>query len=114
MRLPAASLSIGQTRLVAACPGGSDSHFFEYFFRRAEAVDARGNAAVNRDLQEDLFDVFLCQSVRHGGLDVQSKLMRAVERRDHRQIDEASRLALQSRPAPDLAPAVLSRQLLDG
>jgi len=51
---------------------------------RPEAVNARGNPAINRDLKEYLLDLILGEAIFQRGLDVQLQFMRPIERADHR------------------------------
>src|SRR5579872_2316887 len=85
---------------------GSNTEFFEHFPCQPKAIDRRGHPAVNGYLQKHFFDVVLREPVVERALDVGLHFVRPVERRDHRQIDETARLAIESRAAPDLAPAI--------
>src|SRR5580765_5526705 len=74
----------------------SDSHFLECFLRDAEAVDSRGDTAVDRHLQKDLLNVVFAQPVLDRSLDVNFDLVRSIERREHGQIEKASSLLIES------------------
>ena len=76
-------------------------------FRKASIPER--DAAIDRDLQQDLLDLVLGQSVLQGALDMQLQFMRPVERTEHRKIDDAAGAAVKSRPGPQCAPAKFSR-----
>ena len=58
--------------------------FLERLARRPEAVNARRNPAIDRDLKKYLLDLILGETVFQRGLDMQLQLMRPIERGDHR------------------------------
>src|SRR5690606_20130142 len=87
-------------------------HVREHFRGTAEGLDGRGDAGIDADLEEDLLDLVLAHAVVDRAADVQLELMDAADRAQHRQVDDAARLAVQARPAPDAAPAVFGRELL--
>src|ERR1700722_19493718 len=69
--------------------------FGKYFARDTEAVDARGNAGVDRNLHEDFANLGAAYAVGERALDVGPQFMRPVEDRDHREIEHAAGLARQ-------------------
>src|ERR1700674_3777864 len=78
-------------------------HFLERLARVSEGIDSRGNAAIDRDLQQDLLDLVLGQSVLQGALDMQLQFMRPIERAEHCKIDDAAGAPVKSRPGPQCA-----------
>src|SRR6185436_13939570 len=77
--------------------------------RVAEGVDARRDAAIDGNLEQDLLDLVLGDAVLQGALDVQLQFLRTAERAEHRQVDDAAGAAVQARPGPQRAPAEFGR-----
>src|SRR5579859_2369804 len=72
--------------------------FLERLPRIAKRVNAGRDAAINRDLKQDLLDLFLGEPVLQCALHMQLELVRPVERPEHCQIDDAARAAVESGP----------------
>src|SRR5688572_1323843 len=68
---------------------GGGVHFRESLARDARRVDARRDAAVHRDLQDDLADLLARETVVQRGLHVQLQLVGTIQRADHRDVDDA-------------------------
>src|SRR6201982_2316284 len=77
----------------------------EHFFGGAEGIDGRRHAGINAGLEKDLRDFLARDSIIQGAADVQFDFMRAIQRREHGQINEASALAGKAGPGPNRAPA---------
>src|SRR4030095_14951151 len=88
------------------------TQLLEHFPRDSETVHSRRNAAVNRDLQKDLFDLVLRHTVRQRAAHVGLDLVRTIESRKHGEIQQAAGLLIQTGAAPDLSPAVLRDEFL--
>ena len=73
----------------------------------AEGLQAGRHAAVDGGLQQHLLDLLLRGAVVDRPAHVAAELGRAVQRREHREVDEAAGLALEARTVPDRAPAEL-------
>src|SRR3984957_12529944 len=86
--------------------------FSEHFARDAEAVDACGHAGIDRHLHEDFANFVPGDAVCQGALDMRWQLVRAVEDRDHGEIEHAAGLAWQFLAAPYGAPAIFGDQFL--
>jgi len=80
--------------------GGLGVQFLEGLAGDAEAVDPGWDAAVDGDLQQDLFDLIAGDAVLDCGLDVQLELVRAVEGADHRQVGDAAAAAVEAGAGP--------------
>ena len=78
----------------------------------AERLHRRGDAAVDRRLQQGLLDLLDGATVPDRAADVHRELVRAVERGQHPEIDQAAVTPLEPGPRPDGAPAVLGHELL--
>src|SRR4029079_4980477 len=78
----------------------------------AERLHRRGHAAVDRRLEQHLLDLLWCAAVANRAAHVDAQLVRAVERGQHSQVDEAALLAAEAGARPDGAPAVLGDELL--
>src|SRR5689334_16143107 len=76
----------------------------EDFLGVPERIHARRHAAIDRDLHEHLADFLLGGAVGECAADVGLQLVRAIERAEHRQVQEAAGLACQALAAPDVAP----------
>src|SRR5437588_438387 len=85
----------------------------EHLARLAEGINPGGYTRVDRDLHEDFADLILCQPIGKGAADVQFQFMRAVEDRDHREIEHRALLARQTRTAPSGAPAIFGDEFLE-
>src|SRR5262245_47629151 len=88
------------------------TQLLEHFPRDSEAVYGSRNAAVNRDLQKNLFDLVLRHTVCQRPANVGLNLVRTIERRKHGEIQQAASLLIQTGAAPDLSPAVLRDEFL--
>src|SRR5262249_45862724 len=93
--------------------GMSHAAFLEHVARRLEGVEAGRDAAVDRDLQEDLLDLLLGEAVVQRTVDVQLELGRAVERGQHGEVQHRARLLRQAGTRPDIAPAVFRGDVLE-
>ena len=78
----------------------------------AERLHRRRHAAVDRGLQQRLLDLLGRAAVADRAARVHAELVRAVERGQHREVDEAALAPRQAGPRPDCAPAVLGDELL--
>src|SRR5690349_6713142 len=87
-------------------------HLGESLARDAEGIDARRDAALDRDLQEHLEDLGPRQAVAQRSLDVDLELVRAIEGAQHGEVEEAAGLLRELLAAPDRAPAIFGDQLL--
>src|SRR3954468_10671684 len=103
--LPRPMKAISAGGLITPRGGSATVYFLEGVARDAEAVDPSRNAAIDGDLQEDLLDLLLGKAVFQRRLDVQLQLMGAVERADHRQIDNAAAATVKAGAGPKRAPA---------
>ncbi len=74
-----------------------NAHILESFARQPETVDAGGDAAITRNLKEDLLQFIFGETVLNSAANMQLQLMRAVERRDHSQIENAAATAIEAR-----------------
>src|SRR5262245_53923409 len=72
------------------------TQLLEHFPRDPETVHSRRNAAVNCDLQKNLFDLILRHTVGQRTTNVCLDLVRTVERGKHRKIQEAACLVVQT------------------
>src|SRR6185503_1485359 len=79
----------------------------ERFSGDAERVDGCGHAGIDRDLQQHLADLRLRRAVADRAFDVDFQLVRAIQRAQHRDVEQAASLLLEPFAAPDGAPAVL-------
>src|SRR3974377_787338 len=79
----------------------------ETLARRSERLDARRNPCVDRRLQQHFLDLLLGAPVPQRAHHMQLELVLTIERREHRDIEKAARLARQALPSPNGAPAVL-------
>src|ERR1700730_5099866 len=77
-----------------------------------ERVQASGNPAVDRRVNEHFLDLVDGHSVVEGTAHVQLDLGRAIERGQHRQIDEAACLAIEPWTRSRVSPSPLGRQAL--
>src|ERR1700722_8309845 len=80
--------------------------------RDAHPVDAGRHAAVDGDLQQHLANLLAGHTVVERRLDVQFQLMRAIQRADHRDVDETAIAQCEPGPRPHMTPAVLGREFL--
>src|SRR5256885_1999491 len=72
-----------------------------------------GHAEIDRALEQDFADLVVGQAVPLCAADVQLELVEASEGDERRQRDAAPRLAIESRPRPDLAPRVARDEVLE-
>src|ERR1700682_5549114 len=77
-----------------------------------ERVQSSGNSAVDRRVNEHFLDLVDSHSIVEGTAHVQLDLGRAIERGQHRQIDEAPCLAVEPWARPRVSPAPFGRQAL--
>src|SRR5262245_31184629 len=84
----------------AQTDGGSGTRvdLLEGLARITEGVDAGGNAAINGDLEQDLLDLLLGQSVLQSAFHVQLQFVRPVQRAEHGQIDDRARAPVDPGP----------------
>jgi hypothetical protein len=78
----------------------------------AEAVDCRGNTAVDCDLKKNFFDVVLAQAVLYRALHVNLDLVWSIQSRQHCQIEKTAGLLIESGSSPHGAPAILRHEFL--
>src|ERR1019366_390600 len=81
--------------------------------RNGERAVRDGNAGVRTRVQEDLANLLRREAVTNGGDDVHRQLVLVMKRREHRQRDDASLGARQTRPAPDVAPGEAIHEILE-
>src|SRR6201991_5033660 len=79
-----------------------------------ERLQGPRRAAVDRGLQEHLLDLLLGASVGDRAPDVHAQLVVAVQRREHREVEQAAGTPVQAGPAPDVAPGRARDVLLHG
>lgn len=77
-----------------------------------EGIDPRRDAAVHRDLQQDLLDFRAAKPIAQRPLYVKGKLVGPIERADHAKIEQAAITVRQARTRPDVAPAIGGGKLL--
>src|SRR3954464_11230110 len=78
-----------------------------------ERVDAGRNARVDRHVDEDLTDLLLGEPIGQRPADMQFEFMRAVEDRNHCEIEHAALFLRDPFTAPAGTPAVLADELLE-
>src|SRR5260370_12093150 len=76
------------------------------------ALDTRRNAAIDRDVRDDRLQFILRQTVAKRAAEMQLPFMHPVERRDHRDIDDAAGARVERLVAPARTPAIFSNELL--
>ena len=76
----------------------------QHLMRRLEGVEPGGDAAIGRRVQQGRLDLLDRHAVGQRALDVQLDLRRAVQRGQHRQVQQAAGLAVERRVAPGPAP----------
>src|SRR5579872_1233564 len=96
--------SLGGLRLI---------EFGKNFAGDAEAVDAAGNAGIDRDLHENFAYLVPAHAVGERAPDVSPQFVRPVEDRNHRKIEHAAGLARKFLAAPDCPPAIFSDEFLE-
>src|SRR6185437_4063488 len=82
------------------------------FGRDAQGIERRRKAAIRRDLEENLAQLLAGKAVVQGAPDMELQLVRAIERGDHAEIEQAAAAAVEARPVPDLVPAIFGDELL--
>ena len=95
--------------------GGSirDSpHLLEHLVGGLERVQASGNPAVDGRVDEHFLDFVDRHPVVDRPAHVQLDLRRAIERRQHRQVQQAAGLAIEPGTGPRVSPAPLGRDAL--
>src|SRR5438552_986928 len=75
---------------------GDRVHLFQYFIRRFECVEASWDAAVNRGVDENFLDLIDGNAVVERTANMKFHFRRAVQRREHGEIDQAPRLPVES------------------
>src|SRR4051812_41884530 len=75
--------------------------FAEHLPGDAECIDAGRHARIDGHLHEDLANLFQRDAIAPGAADVQCEFVRTIENADHRQIEQAARLAGQFLATPD-------------
>src|SRR6185312_9193020 len=85
----------------------SDATFLEDAACGLEGIEAGRDAAIDRDLQEDLLDLLLGEAVVQRAVDMQLELGAAVERRQHGEVQHRAALFGEARSRPGIAPAIL-------
>src|SRR5438477_11248539 len=79
------------------CFTGRDRvHLFQYFIRRFECVEASWDAAVNRGVDENFLDLIDGNAVVERTANMKFHFRRAVQRREHGEIDQTPRLPVES------------------
>src|SRR3984893_3587427 len=105
---PTTAIAAGGRTLAAS----GNARLLERLARQPEVLDARGRAAIDRDLQQHLGDFLLGDAVLDRTLHVRLGLVMAVERRDHLYVEHAARPPVEAGRVPDRAPAVFGAEVL--
>src|ERR1700733_2706149 len=77
-----------------------------------KAVDRRGYAHVNGNLEKYLRDLLARESVIQRSAYVSLEFVRPIECADHCEIEHAALTAVKAFPAPDRAPAIFGHEFL--
>src|ERR1043166_10259764 len=108
--LPSPTTAIAAGGRTLAVSG--NARLLERLARQPEVLDARGYAAIDRDLQQHLGDFLLGDAVLDRALHVRLELVMAVERGEHGEVEHAARAPVEAGPVPDRAPAILGDEVL--
>src|SRR4029078_2825923 len=77
------------------------------------AIDAAGNAAIDRDLDQHLADLVRGHAVVERAAHVSLEFLHAAERCDHAEVEDRALARRQRIVAPGLAPAILRHDALE-
>lgn len=69
---------------------------------------------IDQSLQQYFLDLCFREPVVEGSMDMSCQFLRTVQCREHREIEHAAGLVIQSRPGPDFPPRILSNKFLNG
>src|SRR5690606_3199912 len=89
------------------------AHLVAHRPRDAENLDACGNAAIDRDLDECRAQFLVGQVVADRTAKMDAEFVHAVQRREHAQIEKAALLQVEPLVRPGRTPAIFVEQILE-
>jgi hypothetical protein len=94
-------------------PRPKPPHLLQHLVRRLEGVEAGRDAAIDGGVEKHFLDLLDRDAVILGAAHMELHLRRAVERRQHGEVEHAPRLAVEPLAVPGIAPTPFGHHVLE-